>query len=106
MNIYLRKPKQYENESFSFPNTTAELTDEVIDEHRMRRALTRFAKELAQQIRKKRKNLVGVNIHGIDFNMIFGGTRKEPCTNPLRGSTHPNAVPGHCGHCEVFREKR
>ena len=39
-------PKDHDHESFSFPNITANLTDEVIDEYKMRQALTRFAKEL------------------------------------------------------------
>ncbi len=106
MKVYLRRPKRHENESFSFPNVTAEITDEIIDEHRMRQALRRFAKALAEQLRKKRKNLVGVDIRGISFYMIHGGTRESPCANPLRGNTHPDAVPGHCGHCETFRKKR
>jgi hypothetical protein len=103
MKVYLRKPKHHESESFSFPNATAGLTDEIIDEHQMRRALTRFAKALAEQLQKKRRSLVAVDICGIDFQMIYAGTRKEPCTNPLRGNTHPDALPGHCGHCKSFR---
>ena len=106
MRVYLRKPRQHESESFSFPNITAELTDEIIDEHKMRRALRRFARVLAEQLRKKRKNLVGVDVRGISFHMVYAGTRENPCANPLRGSTHPDALPGHCGHCEAFRTKK
>lgn len=106
MRVYLRKSKRHESESFSFPNVTAELTDEIIDQHRMRRALRRFARALAEQLREKRKNLVGVDVQGIDFHMVYAGTRESPCANPLRGNTHPDAVVGHCGHCEVFRRKK
>lgn len=106
MRTYLWKLKRHENESFSFPNSTANLTDEIIDENRMRLALARFAKKLVRQLQKTRKNLVAVDILGIEFKMIFGGTRSQPCANPLGGRARLDATAGHCGHCEVFRKKK
>ncbi len=105
MRVNIAKLKHHQTESFSFPNIEAELSDEVIDEHKMRPALKRIGRALAKQMQERYPSLVAVRLHTLDFNMIFAGTRKTPCEHRLRGSNHPDAINGHCGHCEAFRVK-
>ena len=77
MKVRIAKTKPGQVESFTFPNITAELTDETIDEHKMRQALKRLGKALAKQLQKSRPALVAVNLKGIDFNMVYASERKE-----------------------------
>ena len=107
MKVFLRKLKPSESSSFSFPGITASLTDEVIADHGMRPALKRLARSLAEQMNKKMgKEVIGVELQGVTFNMVFVEKRQEPCGDPRRSRSRKDAVAGHCGACEAFRKKR
>lgn len=86
MKVFLRGKKQKSGEarSFSFPGQVADLEAGVIKEHKMVRALASFGRALAKQMAKRgvecqgqEKEVLGVNLHSINFNLILKPTPKE-----------------------------
>ena len=86
MEVFLKGKKRKKGGAgaFSFPPTQAELTDDVIEDCGMRRALTRFGKELARQMVKRgvvcqtrEKKVLGVTLISINFNLLLEPTPKE-----------------------------
>lgn len=62
---------------------TAELNDEVIDGHKMRRALERFGRDLAEQMATRYTEpatgpVIGVNLSRIEFSLILGPKATKP----------------------------
>ena len=57
---------------FTFPIAGATLDDQIIEDSRMRAALTRFAKEILRQ-RPDSKDIVGVKIHNVGITFILKG---------------------------------
>jgi hypothetical protein len=69
--VWTKKPTPEEGYGFGFPAAEAELLGEHIDELKMRPALTRLARRLLNQIRKKHPNVIGVTLEGVTFTTLF-----------------------------------
>lgn len=61
----------YTEGGFSFPGNHIELTDKVLNDFKMRSALTRLAKALTIQFRKQDKKVRGVIIGSVGFEFMF-----------------------------------
>ena len=57
--------------AFSFPALDAQLTADVVKDLRMGQALRRFGLNLGKQMKKARKQVVGVELHSISFTLLY-----------------------------------
>lgn len=57
--------------SFSFPSSEASIDIELALELKMHQALLRFANKLFDQLDKERRDLIGIKINGITFQMMY-----------------------------------
>ena len=103
LQVDLRKLRRDEHASFSFPAVMAELTPDVIKDHRMKAALQRLGKTLADQMKERYPDLVGVELHGVSFTMRYAVEDPAHCAKRKLEYTPSGAKPGHCGGCKLGR---
>ena len=74
---YFTDVKKLRNTSFSFPASDATLTPKIVKKFKMSPALERFAKALYKQCRSTDNTVVGIEIKGISFILLYDPDKKK-----------------------------